>query len=118
MQKNIYTATFGLIFRQSIGESRVHQSEFRATEVTAGASTFNQPSSFVMTQEPLISLPEAAIVGIAPIGRQAFGISVLSKKIPDIGPWIGNTIANGFCRINNTSTTDSQNEIHRFFLTE
>ena len=40
MQKNIYTATFGLIFRQSIGESRVHQSEFRATEVTAGASTF------------------------------------------------------------------------------
>ena len=40
MQKNIYTATFGLIFRQSIGESRVHQSEFRATEVTAGASAF------------------------------------------------------------------------------
>jgi len=33
-----------------------------------------------MTQEPLISLPEAAIVGIAPIGMQAVGTSVFKKK--------------------------------------
>lgn len=83
---------------------------------------------FLKTEIPNACLPIGAIPTIAASGsgnrrdsadwKTGVWNLCFEKKIPDIGPWIGNTIANGFCRINNTSTTDSQNEIHRFFLTE
>lgn len=78
---------------------------------------FSQPSSFVMTQELLISLPEAAMVRITPTGRQALEFRC-GGKVPYIGFRICKAVTDGFTGINNTSASYSKKKIHIFSAAE
>ncbi len=76
---------------------------------------FSQPSSFVMTQELLISLPEAAMVRNHTYWKTGFRSFGAEKKVPHIGIRVCKSIADSFTGVNNTSATYSKKKIDVFF---
>ena len=63
-------AAGGLVGGQGHGELRIHDGEHRAAQIAA-VPPLDPAVSLVITDESLISLPAAAMVSTAPIGRAA-----------------------------------------------
>lgn len=109
MGHHIYNSTADLVCRQCKCKFRIYNGKYRADQVQINTLLYH-PSSFVITELKLDSLPAAGIVQITAVLGFLWGIFT-KIKIPDIS-LIRDTNTDCFRSVNSTSATDRKDKIN------
>ena len=117
VHKDVYTATFSLILRESVGEARVQDGEFRSAVICFCTASFFF-CFFICNDTGTAHLASGGCNGKDYTDRETGGWGCFFQtEIPDVCFWICDTVADGFGGVDYTSTTDGKNKVYIFFFT-